>query len=168
MAAIQAKSRLLSDASEEAMWWLAITAVLCVLIAFVFLVRFPRGVVKPITMLKEGILEIEAEYEHGKNLRDEIALAFAESKCLIVGLKEENASLEDIFLELTAAEEKTPAELTAEAEQRNVSLNAAESPDDADEGTSAGEDALEVSAEDAITEAKAAGTEKEEHDESDL
>ena len=28
MAAIQAKSRLLSDASEEAMWWLAITAVL--------------------------------------------------------------------------------------------------------------------------------------------
>lgn len=117
---------------------------------------------------EEGILEIEAEYEHGKNLRDEIALAFAESKCLIVGLKEENASLEDIFLELTAAEEKTPAELTAEAEQRNVSLNAAESPDDADEGTSAGEDALEVSAEDAITEAKAAGTEKEEHDESDL
>ena len=52
MAAIQAKSRLLSDASEEAMWWLAITAVLCVLIAFVFLIRFPRGVVKPITMLK--------------------------------------------------------------------------------------------------------------------
>ena len=67
MAAIQAKSRLLSDASEEAMWWLAITAVLCVLIAFVFLVRFPRGVVKPITMLKEGILEI-ANFNYDKRL----------------------------------------------------------------------------------------------------
>ena len=67
MAAIQAKSRLLSDASEEAMWWLAITAVLCVLIAFVFLIRFPRGVVKPITMLKEGILEI-ANFNYDKRL----------------------------------------------------------------------------------------------------
>ncbi len=69
----------------------------------------------------DEILEIEVEYEHGKNLRDEIALAFAEAKCLIVGLKEETASLEDIFLELTEPEEKTPAQLTAEAEQRNTS-----------------------------------------------
>ena len=59
---------------------------------------------------------IEAEYDHGKNLRDEVALAFAEAKCLIVGLKEETASLEDIFLELTETEEKTPAELIKEAE----------------------------------------------------
>lgn len=116
---------------------------------------------------EDGILEIEVEYEHGKNLRDEIALAFAESKCLIVGLKEESASLEDIFLELTAAEEKTPAELTAEAEQRNDSTSEVESSDDADEEKSA-EEAFEAGSEDAITEAKAEETEKEEHDESDL
>ena len=65
---------------------------------------------------EDGILVIEAEYDHGKNLRDEVALAFAEAKCLIVGLKEETASLEDIFLELTETEEKTPAELIKEAE----------------------------------------------------
>ena len=65
---------------------------------------------------EDGILVIEAEYDHGKNLRDQIALAFAEAKCLIVGLKEETASLEDIFLELTETGEKTPAELIKEAE----------------------------------------------------
>ena len=37
------------------------------LIAFVFLIRFPRGVVKPITMLKEGILEI-ANFNYDKRL----------------------------------------------------------------------------------------------------
>ncbi len=67
---------------------------------------------------EEGILEAEVEYEHGADLRDRIALAFAEAKCLVVGLREETASLEDIFLELTEPEEKNASALIAESEKR--------------------------------------------------
>ncbi len=69
---------------------------------------------------EEGVLDIEAQYENGRDLRDEIAMAFAEAKCLVVGLTEENASLEDVFLELIQADEKTPDELIAETESDGI------------------------------------------------
>lgn len=68
---------------------------------------------------EEGVLSAEVEYEHGADLRDRIALAFAEAKCLVVGLREETASLEDIFLELTEPESKNPSELIAESERKS-------------------------------------------------
>ena len=68
---------------------------------------------------EEGVLSAEVEYEHGADLRDRIALAFAEAKCLVVGLREETASLEDIFLELTKPESKNPSELIAESERKS-------------------------------------------------
>lgn len=68
---------------------------------------------------EEGVLSAEVEYEHGADLRDRIALAFAEAKCLVVGLREETASLEDIFLELTESESKNPSELIAESERKS-------------------------------------------------
>lgn len=54
---------------------------------------------------EEGVLLAEIEYEHGKDIRDAAAMAFAQAKCLVVGLSEESASLEDVFLELTESEE---------------------------------------------------------------
>lgn len=65
---------------------------------------------------EEGTLSVQVEYEHGAQLRDRIAMAFAEAKCLVVGLWEETASLEDIFLELTGPEEKSPSQIIAESE----------------------------------------------------
>ncbi len=67
---------------------------------------------------EEGVLSVEVEYEHGADLRDNIALAFAEARCRVVGLREETASLEDIFLELTEPEKKNPSEIIAESEQK--------------------------------------------------
>ena len=68
---------------------------------------------------EEGVLSAEVEYEHGADLRDRIALAFAEAKCLVVGLREETASLEEILLELTEPESKNPSELIAESERKS-------------------------------------------------
>ena len=64
---------------------------------------------------EEGVLLAEIEYEHGKDIRDAAAMAFAQAKCLVVGLSEESASLEDVFLELTESEEvEHPQEETGE------------------------------------------------------
>ena len=64
---------------------------------------------------EEGVLLAEIEYEHGKDIRDTAAMAFAQAKCLVVGLSEESASLEDVFLELTESEEaEYPQEETGE------------------------------------------------------
>ena len=35
---------------------------------------------------EEGVLLAEIEYEHGKDIRDTAAMAFAQAKCLVVGL----------------------------------------------------------------------------------
>ena len=72
MASIMRKSHEVEKESEEARMWITVSAVLCGLLAFVLLVRFPRGVVRPIEELKEGILEIanrnyDKRLEPGRN-----------------------------------------------------------------------------------------------------
>ena len=64
---------------------------------------------------KRGFFRQRWNMNTGQIFRDRIALAFAEAECLVVGLREETASLEDIFLELTEPESKRiPPELVAE------------------------------------------------------
>ncbi len=76
---------------------------------------------------EEGTLSVQVEYEHGAQLRDRVAMAFAEAKCLVVGLWEETASLEDIFLELTGPEEKSPSQIIAESESLTAGTETAAS-----------------------------------------
>ena len=58
MAAIRAKSAGVEERADHVMWWLIVIAALCAVIAGVFLVWFPRVVVRPIDELKRGITEI--------------------------------------------------------------------------------------------------------------
>ena len=52
MTAIREKSRLAGTTAEDAMLRIAVSAILCALIAFVLLIRFPQAVVRPIRELK--------------------------------------------------------------------------------------------------------------------
>ena len=65
--AIREKSRLAGTTAEDAMLRIAISAILCALIAFVLLIRFPQAVVRPIRELKKGIMEI-ANFHYDKRL----------------------------------------------------------------------------------------------------
>ena len=67
MTAIREKSRLAGTTAEDAMLRIAISAILCALIAFVLLIRFPQAVVRPIRELKKGIMEI-ANFHYDKRL----------------------------------------------------------------------------------------------------
>ena len=64
---IREKSRLAGTTAEDAMLRIAISAILCALIAFVLLIRFPQAVVRPIRELKKGIMEI-ANFHYDKRL----------------------------------------------------------------------------------------------------
>ena len=81
MTAIREKSRLAGTTAEDAMLRIAISAILCALIAFVLLIRFPQAVVRPIRELKKGIMEI-ANFHYDKRLdfsRNKELRAVAES-----------------------------------------------------------------------------------------
>ena len=67
MTAIREKSRLAGTTAEDAMLRIAVSAILCALIAFVLLIRFPQAVVRPIRELKKGIMEI-ANFHYDKRL----------------------------------------------------------------------------------------------------
>ena len=58
MAAIRAKSAGVEERADQVMWWLIVIAALCAVIAGVFLVWFPKVIVRPIDELKKGITEI--------------------------------------------------------------------------------------------------------------
>ena len=53
---------------------------------------------------EEGVLSVKIQYDSGEDLRMDIAKAFTEKGCTIIEMKAEKASLEEIFLELTADE----------------------------------------------------------------
>jgi ferredoxin len=46
------------ERADQVMWWLIVIAALCAVIAGVFLVWFPKVIVRPIDELKKGITEI--------------------------------------------------------------------------------------------------------------
>lgn len=67
MAAIREDSSQLKDNALQAMWRIIASALLCGFAALVLLMRFPKVVIKPITELKDGIMEI-ASYNYDKRL----------------------------------------------------------------------------------------------------
>lgn len=58
MASIQRKSEVAQRTSEGAVFWLTLSGISCVAVAFILLVLFPRAVARPVRELTEGILEI--------------------------------------------------------------------------------------------------------------
>lgn len=67
MSSIRSKSSEVEQKATNAMWWIAICAISCGVTALVLVLRFPKGVVKPITELKKGIVEI-ANRNYNKRL----------------------------------------------------------------------------------------------------
>lgn len=67
MSSIRSKSSEVEQKATNAMWWITICAISCGVTALVLVLRFPKGVVKPITELKKGIVEI-ANRNYNKRL----------------------------------------------------------------------------------------------------
>lgn len=58
MTAIQRKSELANDSSDNALFWIILTGGSCFLIAFILLVQLPKNIAKPIKELTESIRQI--------------------------------------------------------------------------------------------------------------
>ena len=58
MGSILAKSRGMESSADEAVRWISVIAILCVLLAALFLLYFPSIVLLPIDKLKQGIVQI--------------------------------------------------------------------------------------------------------------
>lgn len=58
MTSIRMKSSDTATRAADAMWSLTIVSVLCILLAMIFLIRFPAIVLRPIDRLKQGITQI--------------------------------------------------------------------------------------------------------------
>ena len=58
MNSIRTKSSDMESGAEDAVQWLTILSILCVLLAAVFLIRFPAIILRPIDKLKQGITQI--------------------------------------------------------------------------------------------------------------
>lgn len=58
MTAIQRKSELANDSSNDALFWIILTGGSCFLIAFILLVQLPKNIAKPIKELTESIRQI--------------------------------------------------------------------------------------------------------------
>lgn len=58
MNSIRSKSSGMESRAEGAVQWLTILSILCILLAAVFLVRFPAVILRPIDKLKQGITQI--------------------------------------------------------------------------------------------------------------
>ena len=58
MASIQRKSVVAQKTADGAVFWLTLSGVSCVAVAFILLVLFPRAVARPVRELTEGIVEI--------------------------------------------------------------------------------------------------------------
>lgn len=89
---------------------------------------------------EDGVFTAEVQYEHGEEIRDVVAKAFAEAKCLVVGLSEESASLEDVFLELTESDQESAEQMADAAEKTENSVPEEESAEDEAAGDSDAEE----------------------------
>ena len=58
MNSIQSKSSGMESRAEGAVQWLTILSILCILLAAIFLIRFPAIILRPIDKLKQGITQI--------------------------------------------------------------------------------------------------------------
>ncbi len=82
MASIRAKSSEMESSADDAVQWLTIIAVLCIVLAAIFLVRFPSIILRPIDKLKQGITQIanhnyEERLDFGNNREfGEVAKSF--------------------------------------------------------------------------------------------
>ncbi|SEG26041.1 Signal transduction histidine kinase [Parabacteroides chinchillae] len=67
MASIYRKSQVAESTAHQALLWIGVIGVLCILIAFVFLIKLPRSIDAPIRKLKDGIMGI-ANHNYEKRL----------------------------------------------------------------------------------------------------
>ena len=67
MASIYRKSQVAEHTAHEALLWICILGIICILIAFAFLIRLPRSINTPIRKLTDGIMEI-ANHNYEKRL----------------------------------------------------------------------------------------------------
>ncbi len=67
MASIYRKSQVADANARQALLWICLLGVCCILVAFAFLVKLPRSINEPIRLLTEGILEI-ANHHYDKRL----------------------------------------------------------------------------------------------------
>ena len=67
MNSIRSKSSEIESSAEDAVQWLTILSVLCILLAAIFLIRFPAIILRPIDKLKQGITQI-ANYNYEERL----------------------------------------------------------------------------------------------------
>ncbi len=79
-------------------------------------------------------VEIEIRYESDEDPREEIARAFSEAGCTIIQMNRDTATLEDVFLELTA-EDPAADESSEEAEEPSASADEPELFDSIDNST---------------------------------
>lgn len=67
MATIYRESQVAGHTADQALLWICIIAMACILIAFAFLIRLPRSITTPIRKLTDGIMEI-ANHNYEKRL----------------------------------------------------------------------------------------------------
>lgn len=103
MDSIRAKSSGMESDAADAVWWLTVVSVLCVLLAALFLVRFPALILKPIDRLKQGITEIanhnyEQRLDFGRNREfGEVATSFNNMACKLSEYR--RSSLDELMIE---------------------------------------------------------------------
>lgn len=82
MQAIERKSNVAKETANSAIWWIAITGIVCFLIAFILLVNLPGNIANPIKELTESFKQIAAKnykervHFEGHNEFGELAHAF--------------------------------------------------------------------------------------------
>ncbi len=87
MNSIRSKSSDMESRAEGAVQWLSILSVLCILLAAVFLIRFPAIILRPINKLKQGITQIaNHNYEERLDFGDNkefraVAASFNDMAC---------------------------------------------------------------------------------------
>ena len=103
MASIRMKSSEMEARAADAVWWLTVMAVLCVVLAAAFLVQFPAVILRPIDKLKRGITEIanhnyEERLDFGGNREfREVAESFNDMACKLSEYR--RSSLDSLMIE---------------------------------------------------------------------
>lgn len=103
MQAIREKSFLAEDTADRVVFRIAISAIVCALIAFILLFRFPKIVIKPVQELKEGIMEI-ANHNYQKRLdfknnKEFAAVAYSFNNMAEKLSEYRKSALEDLMME---------------------------------------------------------------------
>lgn len=87
MNSIRSKSSDMESSAEDAVQWLTILSVLCILLAAIFLIRFPAIILRPIDKLKQGITQISnhnyeerLDFDDNKEFRA-VAMSFNDMAC---------------------------------------------------------------------------------------